>query len=229
MHRRQFIGTSLAASIAIFSSRHALGAATDPSLPLPKRKRVRVAFMLGQHANVIDTAGPWEVFQDASTPDGDDAPFELYTVAPEDGLLEMTGGLKIQPHYTISNAPQPNVIVVPAHKSTTESRDWLKRASAGTDVTMSVCTGAFQLARTGLLTGIPATTHHEFFDSFAKEFPDIELRRGLRFVDSGRIATAGGLTSGIDLALHVVSRYYGVETAAATAAYMEYTSDAWRG
>jgi transcriptional regulator GlxA family with amidase domain len=189
---------------------------------------VRVAFMLGEHANVIDTAGPWEVFQDASTPDGDSAPFELYTVAPEQGLLEMTGGLKVQPHYTVANAPQPNVIVVPAHKSTAESRDWLKQASAGTDVTMSVCTGAFQLARAGLLKGVAATTHHEFFDSFAKEFPDIELRRGLRFVDSGRIATAGGLTSGIDLALHIVSRYFGVKNAEATAAYMEYSSDAWR-
>jgi transcriptional regulator GlxA family with amidase domain len=93
---------------------------------------------------------------------------------------------------------------------------------------MSVCTGAFQLARAGLLKGIPATTHHEFFDNFAREFPDIELRRGLRFVDSGRIATAGGLTSGIDMALHVVTRYFGHDVAQTTADYMEYTSDAWR-
>jgi transcriptional regulator GlxA family with amidase domain len=228
MHRRHFIGSSFAASLALFNAGRGVAAESGPAAPLPRRKRVRVAFMLGQHANVIDTMGPWEVFQDASTPGGDDAPFELYTVAPEEGLLEMTGGLKVQPHYTIANAPQPNVIVVPAQKSTAESREWLKRASAGTDVTMSVCTGAFQLARAGLLAGVPATTHHDFFDSFAKEFPDVELRRGLRFVDSGRIATAGGLTSGIDLALHVVSRYYGVEAATATAAYMEYTSDAWR-
>jgi transcriptional regulator GlxA family with amidase domain len=228
MHRRHFIGTTIAASVALFAAGRAGAAASASGTPLPKRKSVRVAFMLGEHANVIDTAGPWEVFQDASTPDGDSAPFELYTVAPEQGLLEMTGGLKVQPHYTVANAPQPNVIVVPAHKSTAESRDWLKQASAGTDVTMSVCTGAFQLARAGLLKGVAATTHHEFFDSFAKEFPDIELRRGLRFVDSGRIATAGGLTSGIDLALHIVSRYFGVKNAEATAAYMEYSSDAWR-
>jgi transcriptional regulator GlxA family with amidase domain len=228
MHRRHFIGTTIAASVALFAAGRAEAAASASGTPLPKRKSVRVAFMLGEHANVIDTAGPWEVFQDASTPDGDSAPFELYTVAPEQGLLEMTGGLKVQPHYTVANAPQPNVIVVPAHKSTAESRDWLKQASAGTDVTMSVCTGAFQLARAGLLKGVAATTHHEFFDSFAKEFPDIELRRGLRFVDSGRIATAGGLTSGIDLALHIVSRYFGVKNAEATAAYMEYSSDAWR-
>ena len=70
MHRRQFIGTSLAASIAVFSSGHARRRSAGPAAPLPKRKRVRVAFMIGHHANVIDTAGPWEVFQDASTPDG---------------------------------------------------------------------------------------------------------------------------------------------------------------
>lgn len=229
MHRRHFIEATLAASVALFGAgARATPAAGGTAAPLPKRKRVRVAFLLGEHANVIDTFGPWEVFQDAVTPQGDDASFELYTVAPDEGPLEMTGGLQILPKYTIANAPQPNVIVVPAQRSTAESRAWLAKASAETDVTMSVCTGAFQLARAGLLKGVAATTHHEFFDSFAKEFPDIELRRGLRYVDSGRIATAGGLTSGIDLALHLVSRYFGVETAQATAAYMEYTSDAWK-
>jgi transcriptional regulator GlxA family with amidase domain len=217
MHRRHFLGSTIAASIALFGSgAKAAPAAAEPAAPLPKRRRVRVAFMLGDHANVIDTCGPWEVFQDAESEDG---AFELCTVAPEEGPLEMTGGLKVLPTYSIRNAPQPNVIVVPAQKSTAESRAWLAQASAGTDVTMSVCTGAFQLARAGLLKGVAATTHHQFFDSFAKEFPDM---------DSGRIATAGGLTSGIDLALHIVSRYFGVEAAQATAQYMEYTSEAWR-
>jgi transcriptional regulator GlxA family with amidase domain len=225
MHRRHFIGTTLAASVALFGIGRAQAAAAGASLPLPKRSRIRVAFMIGEHANVIDTAGPWEVFQDVVS---DDSRCELYTVAPTGDLLQMTGGLLVKPNYSIDDAPQPNVIVVPAHKSTERSRDWLRAASAGTDVTMSVCTGAFQLARAGLLKGIPATTHHEFWDGFAKEFPDIELRRGLRFVDSGHIATAGGLTSGIDMALHVVARYFGTEVAAATAAYMEYSSDAWR-
>jgi transcriptional regulator GlxA family with amidase domain len=222
MRRREFLGTSLAASLAVFPFARAAG---GELAPLPRRERVRVAFMIGEHANVIDTAGPWEVFQDVVS---DDFGCELYTVAPTSDLLQMTGGLLVKPNYSIDDAPQPHVIVVPAHKSTAKSREWLAAASAGTDVTMSVCTGAFQLARAGLLKGVPATTHHEFFDSFAKEFPDVELRRGLRFVDSGRIATAGGLTSGIDLALHIVSRYFGVETAEATAAYMEYSSEAWR-
>jgi transcriptional regulator GlxA family with amidase domain len=236
MQRRHFLKDSLlGASLALFahSARRAnadAGNATTDSgtLPaLPKRDRVRVAFLLGEHANVIDTMGPWEVFQDATVPDNH-APFELYTVAPTHDDVTMTGGLVVRPRYSVEDAPQPHVIVVPAQRSTEASRAWLRSAGSRTDVTMSVCTGAFQLARVGLLDGQAATTHHEFFDAFAKEFPGIELRRGLRFVDNGRVATAGGLTSGIDMALHVVSRYLGVEAASRTAAYMEYISEGWR-
>jgi len=232
MHRRHFIGSSIAASIAIFGGARRASAATAESAakPLTRRAPVKVAFMLGDGANVIDTAGPWEVFQDTVVEvDGKhrDA-FELFTVGPSEDLLQMTGGLTVKPRYHVKNAPQPNVIVIPAQKSTKETRAWLAAASAGTDVTMSICTGAFQLARAGLLKDLPATTHHDYFDAFQKEFPDIELRRGLRFVDNGHIASAGGLTSGIDLALHVVSRYFGMAAAEATATYMEYSSDAWR-
>jgi transcriptional regulator GlxA family with amidase domain len=234
MNRRTFVNRSLAgAAIAAFASAHASDERADGSAQtvarLPARERVRVAFLLGDSANVIDTAGPWEVFQDVMLHNArNHEPFELYTVAQTTDVLRMTGGLQVQPKYSIRKAPQPHVIVVPAQRATDETRAWLREASAGTDVTMSVCTGAFQLARAGLLDGVSATTHHDFWDAFAKEFPKIDLRRGLRFVDNGRIATAGGLTSGIDMALHVVSRYYGVEAAQTTAQYMEYTSDAWR-
>jgi transcriptional regulator GlxA family with amidase domain len=230
MRRRDLLGGSAAFSLAVLSSSFVRRAAAQGAAPpnaLPRRDRVKVAFMLGDNANVIDTAGPWEVFQDVML-DGNHEPCELFTVGPSAKPLRMTGGLEVNPRYSIENAPQPNVIVVPAHRSTDASRDWLRRASQQTDVTMSVCTGAFQLARVGLLEGLAATTHHEFWDKFTEEFPDIELRRGLRFVDSGRIATAGGLTSGIDMALHVVSRYFGVDAAERTARYMEYSSDAWR-
>lgn len=243
MHRRTFFSRSLGATtLAVFGGSACSGETSAPTPaaamtggagkldPLPERKTIKVAFMLGHHANVIDTAGPWEVFQDVSVDAliGSRQPFELYTVGPTEDLLEMTGGLQVKPHYSIKNAPQPHIIVVPAQGATDETRAWLKSAAAGTDVTMSVCTGAFQLARAGLLDGHAATTHHDFFDKFAAEFPMIELRRGLRFVDNGRIATAGGLTSGIDMALHVVARYFGEETARRTATYMEYSSEAWK-
>ncbi len=230
MHRRHFIGTSLAASLALFGGANRAGVAVAQDAgTIAHRGKVKAAFMIGEWTNIIDTAGPWEVFADTAMMTAGihrDA-FELYTVAPVGADCTM-GGIAVKPHYTIANAPKPDVIVVPAHESTEATREWIAKASADTDVTMSVCTGAFSLARAGLLKGLPATTHHDFFDQFHAEFPDIELRRGLRFVDNGRIATAGGLTSGIDLALHVVSRYFGVEAATRTAAYMEYTSDAWR-
>lgn len=194
---------------------------------LPRRDTIKVAFLLGEGTNVIDMAGPWETFQDVDT-GGDRMPFELYTVAPTTDLITMTGGLKVKPAYSLDAAPPPNVIVVPAQRSAKPSLAWLRKTSEQTDVTMSVCTGAFQLARAGLLSGVTATTHHDFWDAFAKEFPDIDLRRGVRFVDNGHIATAGGLTSGIDMALHIVARYFDADTAARTARYMEHNSDAWR-
>lgn len=222
MNRRHLLAGSLGgASIALFGA-HTLAAGRE----LPRRSQINVAFLLGQGANVIDTAGPWEVFQDTMGESGQH--FSLYTVAPSKDIVEMTGGFEVKAKYTIENAPAPNVIVVPAQRTTDASRAWLKSASGQTDVTMSVCTGAFQLARVGLLDGLSATTHHDYLDDFAKEFPKIELKRGLRFVDNGRVATSGGLTSGIDLALHIVGRYFGADTAAATARYMEHDSTAWR-
>ena len=92
---------------------------------------------------------------------------------------------------------------------------------------MSVCTGAFVLARTGLLSGKAATTYHGAFVRFANEFPDVHLKRGARFVEDGNLATAGGLSSGIDLALRVVERYFGHEVAQKTAYNMEYQGQGW--
>jgi transcriptional regulator GlxA family with amidase domain len=218
MQRRRFLASSLTAlSIARFAA--ATGAAADGRLP--DRKKVRVAFLLGVGANVIDTCGPWEVFQDTMV--GDRDVFELFTVAPQRELVRMTGGLEVMPTHSLKDAPRPHVVVVPAQKSDPEALRWLAEVSPATDVTVSVCTGAFQLARAGLLKGRKATTHHDFQEMLAKEFPDVEVQQGQRFVDNGRIATAGGLTSGIDLALHVVERYFGREVADTTATYMEYT------
>lgn len=190
---------------------------------------IHAAFPISARANVIDTAGPWEVFLNVMFDVGGrhTMPFRPYTVAETKDPVRMGGGLQVIPTHTFADAPQPQVIVVPAQLGGESLSAWLRTASEKADVTMSVCTGAFQLGRAGLLDGQAATTHHAFFDAFAKAYPNVELRRGLRFVDNGRIATAGGLTSGIDLALHVVARYYGVDQARRTAAYLEHQSDTW--
>ena len=202
----------------------------DDSLKLtpPKASAIPVAFLISPRWTVIDAMGPWEVFQDVSVEGREAGAFELFTVA--ESLEPVTGsaGLKVVPNYTFKDAPSPKVIVIGAQAGRSAALfDWLKRASASADVVMSVCTGAFILAQSGMIDGKTATTHHDFFDQFASKFPKVELKRGLRFVEEKKFSSAGGLTSGIDLALRVVERYFGREAAEKTAFYMEYQSKGW--
>jgi transcriptional regulator GlxA family with amidase domain len=205
---------------------------SNNKLTPPAKGKIPVAFTISEGATVIDFAGPWEVFQDVmittrGSNHDDHHPFQLYTVAEKIETITGSGGLKLVPDYTFESAPQPKIVVVPAQRGGKELHEWLRKVVASTDVLMSVCTGAFQLGRAGLLTGKSATTHHDFFDQFAQAFPDVKLKRGLRFVEEEKISTAGGLSSGIDLALRVVERYFGREAAQTTATYMEYQSKGW--
>jgi putative intracellular protease/amidase/YHS domain-containing protein len=198
------------------------------SLKPPNEGQIPVAFVISDGAVIIDFCGPWEVFQDVNIPSRKEMPFRLYTVAETTKPIRTSGGMQIIPDYTIANAPVPKVIVIPAQSEPSPAvLDWIRQSSKSTDVTMSVCTGAFVLAKTGLLDGKSATTFHSAFTSFAIEFPKIELKRGARFVENGNLATSGGLSSGIDLALRVVERYYGREVAAKTAYNMEYQGQGW--
>jgi putative intracellular protease/amidase/YHS domain-containing protein len=205
------------------------GAATETaSLKPPDTGQIPVAFLISDGAVVIDFCGPWEVFQDAMIPSRQDMPFRLYTVAETKKPIRTSGGMQIVPDYTIQNAPPPKVIVIPAQSQPSPAvLEWIRKSSKTTDVTMSVCTGAFVLAKTGLLNGKSATTYHGAFGRFAMQFPDIQLKRGARFVENGNLATAGGLSSGIDLALRVVERYYGREVARNTAYNLEYQGEGW--
>lgn len=210
-----------------------LAARPAESKPLqpPANGSIPVAFPISDGAVVIDYSGPWEVFQDVSIPSRkDQSPvFNLYTVAESAAPVTASGGMKLLPNYTFENAPQPKVIVIPAQSGNDAMLSWIRKSFAATDLTMSVCTGAFVLAKTGLLDGKSATTHHGFYGRFAMQYASkIQLKRGARFVEDGQLATAGGLTSGIDLALRVVERYFGRDVAASTASYMEYQGEGWK-
>jgi transcriptional regulator GlxA family with amidase domain len=246
MRRRDFLATGATATLItstnVLSMRPASVFATPNistanKLTPPEDGPIPVAFALSRGATMIDFAGPWEVFQDVMIPAKVPASqqgharhrmgFNLYTVSEKTEPIEASAGMKIVPDYTFETAPAAKVVVIPAQTGSPALHAWLRKIVDSTDVTMSVCTGAFQLGRAGLLNGLDATTHHEFFDQFAKAFPDVKLKRGPRFVENQKISTAGGLTSGIDLALRVVERYFGRETAEQTAVYMEYQSRGW--
>lgn len=230
MKRRDLFRASLAASTALAFQNRQARAAEEIKNPLKPSANgpMPVAFLISDGAVMIDFAGPWEVFQDVMLDDLH-MPFHTYTVAKSAAKIRTSGGMHIVPDFTFANAPAPKVIVIPAQGDDgPEALNWVRKASQTADVTMSVCTGAFLLAKTGLLDGKSATTHHNSFKVFEKQFPNITLKRGARFVDDGNLASAGGLTSGMDLAMHVVERYFGREVAATNAFYMEYQGTGWK-
>ena len=205
------------------------GAAISNPLTPPADGDIPVAFLISEGAVVIDFAGPWEVFQDVHIPNRKNMmPFQLYTVGETTKPIHASGGMKLIPDYGIANAPIPKVLVIPAQNDLSPAtKEWVRKVAKSADVTMSVCTGAFELASTGLLSGKAATTHHSAYARLAEKYPDIQVKRGARFVEAGNLATAGGLSSGIDLALRVVERYFGRDAARQTAFDMEYQGEGW--
>jgi len=204
------------------------------ALSVPPKGSIAVAFVLTEGATMIDFAGPWEVFQDVHVDSRgarmeERMPFRLYTVSDSRSPIRTSGGMQVTPDYTFADAPAPAIVVVGAQGGKSKQMlDWLRRASTHSQVLMSVCTGAYKLAMAGILDGKKAATHHDAWDDFEKRFPKISLERGVRYVQSDAVVfTAGGLTSGIDLALHVVELYFGREVAVRTAAYMEYEGKGW--
>jgi putative intracellular protease/amidase/YHS domain-containing protein len=204
--------------------------ASTPAVRLepPVDGAITVAFVLAPDAEVVDFAGPWGVFEYVTIPGREGSPFRLITVAETAEPVRCSGGLTVVPAYTFANAPPSQVLVIPAMGEPSPALlAWVRSASESADLTVSICTGAIILAETGLLDGHRATTHHGAYGYMTAKYPRVTVVRGARFVDSGRLSTSGGLTSGIDLALHVVDRYYGRAAAERTATDLEYQGRGW--
>ena len=198
----------------------------------PAKGAIPVAVAVSEGATVIDFAGPWDVFVSVMMPErgptmADQMPFELFMVSDKLDPVSVEGGMKISPHYTFENAPACKVAVIGAQRGSEELQKWLHKIVTTADVTMSVCTGVTHLAKAGLLAGKSATIHHDFYDSFAKDYPDIDVKRGVRFVENEKISSSGGETCGIDLALRVVERYFGRKVAERTAVFIEHQGKGW--
>ena len=194
----------------------------------PADGKVKVACVFSSNVTLIDWVGPEAVFdawvRDESTKQ--DRPlFELFTVGESRELRDP--GFNVIPDYTYDDAPQAQIIVVPAQAGSPKFYQWLKKASEGAELTMSVCIGARHLAKLGLLDGQVATTHHDYIKPYTEEFPRVHWVSGRRFVEGRKIATSAGVTAGIDLALRVVERYFGRKKAVAVTEVMEYQGTGW--
>lgn len=187
----------------------------------------RVAILVFEGAEVLDFAGPFEVFSVASELH-ENALFDVRVVAASRAPVCAINGLLVLPNATFVELSDPDILVVAGGSGTRQAMNdphllaWTKAAVSSAEIVLSVCSGARILAQLGLLDGIEATTHHQVFDHLAKLAPNTRLVRGTRFVDSGKIVTTGGISAGIDGAFHVVARLRGAKVARTTADYMEY-------
>ena len=200
--------------------------ANEPALRSGERRR-NVAIVIHEGVELLDFAGPGEVFEAS----GGGRAFRVYTVGSSTQPVVSQGFLTITPQYAFADCPSPDVLVIPGGGTNALRNDpgfmaWFDKTVPQTEVTLTVCTGAFVLADLGALDGLQATTHWSALPGLREIAPTATLVEDRRFVDNGRIVTAAGVSAGIDGSLHVVERLLGPRVAAKTARYMQY--DYWQ-
>ena len=159
----------------------------------------------------------------------------VYAVGETLEAVRCYNGLVVQPAYSLETCPQSDILVVPGGYGSLKRveqpqmarlLDWIVQRSNDAELTTSVCSGSFLLAKAGLLRGKSATTYWSLVQQFREDFPEVGVQEGVRWVDAGKIVTSAGISAGIDMSLHILERLYGSEVAQATAHHMEY--DYWK-
>jgi transcriptional regulator GlxA family with amidase domain/DNA-directed RNA polymerase subunit RPC12/RpoP len=182
-------------------------------------KKITVCFYLYDGVEVLDFAGPMEVFSYAG--------FKVITVAKTKAPLLSQGILKITPDYSIKDAPQTDIFAVFGGSDEVAANDpevitWIKSRDRATKSYFSVCTGAFILGKAGLLDQLTVTTFHKSITNLQKAVPKAKVLQHVRYVDNGRVITTAGISAGIDGALHLVAKLRGKAAAEAVAKQIEY-------
>jgi transcriptional regulator GlxA family with amidase domain len=193
---------------------------------------LNVGIFLFDNVEVLDFSGPFEVFSTAARVkariEPDQPPlFNVFTVGEASDLIRARGGLMVLPSFTFDNHPEIDVLVVPGGVVTDELKNppairWIEQTAAKSQLTASVCTGAFLLAQANLLTNKRVTTHWEDIDDLREMFPNLDVKEKARWIDETDIVTSAGISAGIDMSLHLVARLDGKNLAWQTARQMEY-------
>lgn len=188
-------------------------------------KPKNVAILLFDDVELLDFAGPGEVFQQAGV-NGRNA-FNVYTVAVNRKEITSQSFLKVTTQYLIDDCPMPDILVIPGGNTIAQVNNeklisWIKTVNQKAEYVLSVCNGVRLLAKTGALDGMIATSHYRAIDNLAKEFPKVKMVKGKRFVDNGRIITTEGVSAGIDGSLYLVGKIFDKEVANAVAVQMMY-------
>ncbi len=184
-------------------------------------KQWTVGILLFDDVEVLDFAGPFEVFSVAANPDAQHKPFAVKTISQTGEVITARNGLRVYPDFSCGSAPHFDVLVIPGGPGARETEvhnekliAWIQGRMNDVQIMSSVCTGAFLLAKAGLLNGKRATTHWGSCARLESEFPGVLVQRNVKFVDEGAIVTSGGISSGINMSFHLVQRLVGAEIAA---------------
>ena len=193
---------------------------------------ISVGILMFPGMEVLDFAGPFEVFSVAARLSSRQSPFlppafEVRTICSRSSPVSARHGLVVVPDYGFADAPVVNILIIPGGIVTqplndSETLEWLRESSGNATLIASICTGAYLLARIGLLDGLCATTHWEDLDDFRASFPKVGVVPHVPFVDEGAVITSAGISAGISMSLHLISRILGQEMALRTAKQMEY-------
>ena len=189
-----------------------------------------VAIYLFDEVEVLDFAGPFEVFSTASrlrVREEKPPVFRVFTVADRVRPVRARGGLMVTPDYGLADHPKVDLLIVPGGVVTDELArpdviEWIARTAATSQLTAAVCTGAFLLASAGLLNDTRVTTHWEDVDDLRRDFPSLRVETGMRWIDAGKTITSAGISAGIDMSLHLVRRLTDAALATRTAHQMDF-------
>lgn len=198
-----------------------------------------VAILLFDKIEVLDFAGPFEVFSVCGAQGESPGHFNVYTVAEKSPVMARNG-LSVNPQYLFHNCPPPDILVIPGGGGYAENGkpygsrlemdnpillDWIKRVNESASLLLSVCTGALILAKAGLLEGLTATTHWKAIDQLKAIAPNTKVVDNQRWVDNGSVVLSAGVSAGIDMSFYVISKLLGPKVADETARYIQY--DHW--
>jgi putative intracellular protease/amidase len=202
-------------------------AAQNAAMARPARQQIsaqnkKAAIFIFEGVQIIDYAAPYEVFGQAG--------FEVFTVAEKPDAITTAMGMSIHPRYTFGNHPKADILLIPGgnvpqHQANPKVIAWIQNKTKEAEVVLSVCNGAFFLAKAGLLDGLQATTFAPLIPGLQTAAPKAKVVSSKRFVDNGKIVTTAGLSSGIDGALHVVEKLLGRGWAEVIATNLEYNWD----
>ncbi len=191
---------------------------------------MNIGIYIYNDSEVLDFSGPFEVFATASRIAEEGPPFAVFLIGETGKMVQARAGYQITPNFSFANHPPLDVLIIAGGVHTEELKkpeviQWIQLQDKQTQLTVSVCTGAFLLAEAGVVQNHQVTTHWEDVDDLQQSYPQLKVTKDRRWIDEGRIITSAGISAGIDMSLYLVKRLHSEELALRTARQMDYRWD----